>query len=321
MAESKSIGRRRFLRQTGSLLIAGTAASFMPLAVLGADQRRYSRLTILHTNDVHSRIEPFPMDGSRWQGLGGAARRAGLIKQIRREQRNVLLLDAGDMVQGTPYFNRFGGELEIQLMNKMGYDAATFGNHEFDNGLEHLAGMVEQAKFPFLNSNYEFGDTPLAGRTNSYRIFNKKGLRVGVFGMGIELSGLVDPLSIQNVQYSYPVAVANEMAGRLKHDLKCDLVICLSHLGYEYRNNKVSDRVLAAETYDIDLIVGGHTHTFMAEPVQIQNKSGGLTVINQVGHSGILLGRIDFIFEESSNKKRLVAAQPYPVGSDGNNLV
>lgn len=313
MDGSAPIDRRKFLKRSGALLVAGTAATWLPFPVWAAEGRRIKRLTILHTNDMHSRIEPFPMDGTRWQGLGGVARRASLIKQVRREQRNVLLFDAGDIVQGTPYFNRFGGELEIGLMNKMGYDAATFGNHEFDNGLEHLAGMVGEARFPFLNSNYDFGNTPLAGKASSYQVFRKQGLKIGVFGLGIELAGLVDPSCYVDVHYNYPVAVANEISGRLRHDLKCDLVICLSHLGYRYADRKVSDRVLAAETYDIDLIIGGHTHTFMSEPEQIPNRSGGLTTVNQVGHSGINLGRIDFIFEQTTGRKEMIAAQTYSV--------
>ncbi|HLW49787.1 MAG TPA: metallophosphoesterase [Sphingobacteriaceae bacterium] len=312
MEESSLVNRRRFLQQAGTLLVSGGIAGSLPSQAFAKDVD-YTTLTILHTNDVHSRIEPFPMDGSRNQGLGGAARRATLIDQIRKEQRNVLLFDAGDTVQGTPYFNLFGGKLEMDLMNKMGYDAATFGNHEFDNGLEKLADMVQHAKFPFLVSNYDFSSTPMEGLSQPYRIFSKGGLKVGVFGLGIELDGLVDPVLCQGVKYNYPVAVANEMAGRLKQDLKCDLVICLSHLGYQYRDNKVSDTVLAANTSGIDLIIGGHTHTFLPEPEQVKNLSGGITTINQVGFGGINLGRIDFVFEKKTGKRRLFAQQ-YTVG-------
>lgn len=305
MEESVSVNRRRFLQQAGTLLVSGGIAGSLPLQALANDPE-FTTLTILHTNDVHSRIEPFPMDGSRNQGLGGAARRATLIDQIRKEQKNVLLLDAGDTVQGTPYFNLFGGTLEMDLMNKMGYDAATFGNHEFDNGLEKLADMVRQAKFPFLVSNYDLTSTPLHGLTRPYQIFNKSGLKIGVFGLGIELDGLVDPLLCQGVKYNYPVAVATEMVNRLRQDLGCDLVICLSHLGYQYRDDKVSDKVLAANTSGIDLIIGGHTHTFLSEPEQVKNRAGEITVINQVGFGGINLGRIDFVFERKTGKKRII---------------
>lgn len=303
---NKSVDRRRFLKQAGTLLAGGGLLSLWPEGLL-AQEKNLTRLTILHTNDVHSRIEPFPMDGSRNQGLGGAARRAALIQKLRREEKNVLLFDAGDTVQGTPYFNLFGGQLEMELMNQMGYDAATFGNHEFDNGLEHLAKMVDHAQFPFLNSNYDFTGTPMEGKSHPYQIFNKSGIKVGVFGLGIELDGLVDPLLSAGVRYNYPVAVANEMANRLKNVHECDVIICLSHLGYQYRGDQVSDRVLAAETKDIDLIIGGHTHTFLAEPERIKNRSGGTTTINQVGFGGINLGRIDFVLEKRTGRKQLIA--------------
>ena len=309
MEESHAINRRRFLKQAGTL--AAFSAVSMRAMALASDE--HLPLTILHTNDVHSRIEPFPMDGSRFQGLGGVARRATLVEQIRQEQRNVLLLDAGDMVQGTPYFNLFGGKVELELMSKMGYDAGTFGNHEFDNGLEGLAGMMAYANFPFLTANYDFSDTILQGKTRDYRIFKKQGLRIGVFGLGIELAGLVDPTLCQGVRYLDPIAIANEIAARLKNDYKCSLVICLSHLGYRYGNGKVSDQVLAAQTRYIDLIIGGHTHTFMPEPEAIRNLEGDLTVINQVGFAGINLGRLDYEFERKSGKGKLVTAGMYEV--------
>lgn len=287
----------------------------MPSLARANDER--VSLTVLHTNDVHSRIEPFPMDGSRNQGLGGVARRATLVEQIRLEQRNVLLLDAGDMVQGTPYFNLFGGKVELELMSKMGYDAGTFGNHEFDNGLEGLADMVPYANFPFLTANYDFSDTIINGKTRDYRIFKKQGLRIGVFGLGIQLDGLVDPTLCRGVRYLDPLTVANEMAARLRNDYKCSLVICLSHLGYRYGDDRVSDRVLAANTRYIDLIIGGHTHTFMPEPEAIRNLGGDVTLINQVGFAGINLGRLDYEFERKSGKKAFVAATAYNVSTPG----
>ncbi len=309
MEESHAINRRRFLKQAGAF--AACAAVSVPAL---ADDERIP-LTILHTNDVHSRIEPFPMDGSRFQGLGGVARRATLVERIRREQRNVLLLDAGDMVQGTPYFNLFGGKVELELMSKMGYDAGTFGNHEFDNGLEGLADMIRFANFPFLTANYDFSDTILNGKTRDYLIFRKQGLRIGVFGLGIQLEGLVDPTLCRGVRYLNPVTIANEMAARLKNDFKCSLVICLSHLGYRYGDDKVSDQLLAAQTRNIDLIIGGHTHTFMPEPESIRNLEGEVTVVNQVGFAGINLGRLDYEFERRSGKKKLIVATAYEISA------
>jgi len=300
--------RRRFLKQAGTLAAFSAMSGFPAATLAGEDQ---VKLTILHTNDVHSRIDPFPMDGSRYQGLGGIARRASLINRIRTEERHVLLLDAGDTVQGTPYFNLFGGRLEMELMNKLGYDASTFGNHEFDNGLEDLASMVSLARFPFLTSNYDFRNTPLAGKTRDYLILKRGGLRIGVFGLGIELDGLVDPTNCRDVQYLDPIGTANTWADRLRHDYGCHFVICLSHLGYSYPSGQVSDRILAAQTRNIDLIIGGHTHTFMPAPEQIRNLAARLTTVNQVGFAGIQLGRLDYVFDRRTGKTTLAAAGRY----------
>ena len=149
------------------------------------------KLTILHTNDQHSRIEPFDSSYTKNPNQGGFARRASLIKNIREQEKNVLLLDCGDIFQGTPYFNMFGGELEFKLMSMMGYDAATMGNHDFDNGLEGFLKALPNAKFPFVTSNYDFKNTILDGKTLDYKIFNKDGIKVGIFGLGVELAGLV----------------------------------------------------------------------------------------------------------------------------------
>ena len=307
-----AINRRRFLKRASTLAAASVVGS-APLAALANED--HVSVTILHTNDVHSRIDPFPMDGSYHQGLGGVARRATLVERIRQEQRNVLLLDAGDTVQGTPYFNLFGGKVELELMSKLGYDASTFGNHEFDNGLEGLDKMLDYAKFPFLTTNYDLRDTILDGKTRDYLIMKKQGIRIGIFGLGIELDGLVDPTLCKGVRYLDPIAVANEMAASLRNDHRCSLVICLSHLGYRYEGDKVSDRVLAANTSNIDLIIGGHTHTFMPEPEHIRNRDGELTTINQVGYAGINVGRLDYTFERQSGKKKRLTAGHYEMSA------
>lgn len=314
MDELSAINRRHFLKQAGTLTALSTIGG-IPLAALANEDQ--VALTILHTNDVHSRIDPFPMDGSRNQGLGGVARRATLVERIRSEQRNMLLLDAGDTVQGTPYFNLFGGKVELELMSKMRYDASTFGNHEFDNGLEGLAKMLPYAKFPFLTANYDFSDTILKGKTRDYIIFKKQGLRIGVFGLGIELDGLVDPTLCQGVRYLNPITTANVLAERLKQDYRCSLVVCLSHLGYKYQGNKVSDVALARNSRNIDLIVGGHTHTFMPEPEHIRNLDGRMTTVNQVGFAGINVGRLDYVFERQTGKKTLVTAGTYEISERG----
>jgi 5'-nucleotidase len=303
------INRRKFIKN-GSIVAAATALSIDSLDAVASGEIK--RLTILHTNDVHSRIEPFPMDGSRNQGLGGVARRSSLIKKIRAEEKNVLLLDAGDIFQGTPYFNLYGGELEIKLMSDMGYDAATMGNHDFDNGVEGFYKQLPHANFPILVSNYDFSDTVLHQSTRPYKVFNKAGLKVGVFGLGIELKGLVGEKNYGGTVYQDPIVKANEVAGLLKNELKCDLIICLSHLGYKYTDNTVSDQLLAQNNDHIDLIIGGHTHTFMAKPQDVKNRAGNITTINQVGFAGINLGRIDYHFESYRGKK-LLSSSPYMI--------
>lgn len=292
--------RRNFVKNT----VAGAALFALGIrnnSVFAADD--LVKLTILHTNDVHSRIDPFPMDGSRNQGMGGVAARSALISKIRGEEENVLLFDAGDIFQGTPYFNFYGGELEIKMMSMMKYDAATMGNHDFDNGVEGFYKQLPHANFPVLTANYDFTDTLLNGKTQQYKIFKKDGLKIGVFGLGIELTGLVNKQQYGNTLYLDPIAKALVMEKRLKHDHKCDLIICLSHLGYRYQDKKVSDVVLAQSTNFIDLIIGGHTHTFLPKPESVRNLSGKETLINQVGFAGINLGRIDYYFNRYKGQK------------------
>lgn len=295
------MNRRHFIQTVGSgALLAGAGA--FPLQAFAADPE-ILKLTILHTNDVHSRIEPFPMDGSRMQGLGGAARRAALIKKIRQEQEHVLLLDAGDIFQGTPYFNVYGGELEMKLMTQMGYDAATIGNHDFDAGIDGLYKQLPNANFPLINCNYDFSNTVLKDKVKPYQIFNRGHIKIGILGVGIELNGLVPKTMYKETQYLDPIANANKIATQLKNDEKCDFVICLSHLGYKYGENKVSDIVLANKSRHIDLIIGGHTHTFLDEPVVEANLDGDPVLINQVGWAGAVLGRLDVFFERNRKGK------------------
>ncbi len=291
--------RRSFLKNTAYTSIVLTTGSFPMMASPIAPE--ITKLTILHTNDVHSRIEPFPMDGGKNEGLGGVAKRATLIKKIRSEEKNVLLLDAGDIFQGTPYFNFFGGELEMKLMSEMGYDGATIGNHDFDLGVDGLEKQLKYANFPLLISNYDFSDTVLAGKTKPYKIFNKGGIKIGVFGVGIELDGLVPASLYKGTLYNDPLKAAELTSKILKEEEHCDFVICLSHLGYKYKENKVSDQDLAANSSYIDLIIGGHTHTFLNLPDRVPNKLSKPVIITQVGWAGIMLGRLDVFFER--NKK------------------
>lgn len=259
-----------------------------------------SRLVVLHTNDTHSRLDPFPMDGGRFAGRGGAARRHTLVKRVRSANDHVLLLDSGDIFQGTPYFNFHAGEPEFRVMSEMGYDAATLGNHDFDNGVDGLADMLPHAKFEFVSANYDVKGTALEKRVRSYWIHEAGPVKIGIFGLGIAFEGLILPRLHEGVSYADPVERASATARELR-DQGCSLVVCLSHLGYRYRDpDRPSDRTVAAAVPDVDLILGGHTHTFMDRPVafgRLGRRPDAL--IAQVGWGGMRLGRIDVAFDES----------------------
>ena len=303
------MNRKQFLRTLGGGTLAMTLApnflmaeDFSALSLASENQ-----LTILHTNDQHSRIEPFDSSYTRNPNQGGFARRAALVQKIRSQESNVLLLDSGDTFQGTPYFNFFGGELEFKLMSMMGYDASTMGNHDFDNGLQGFKKVRPVAKFPFLCSNYDFKNTILDGETEKYKIFNKNGIKVGIFGVGIQLEGLVGKKDYGETEYLDPIEIAQHYSDFLRNDKKCDMVICLSHIGYDYKDDpkKISDKLLAANTAGIDLILGGHTHTFLPEPQSFINKNGKNVLVNQVGWAGLLLGKITFYFDKNKNVKNI----------------
>lgn len=290
--------RRQFIKQL-SWGVAGV--SVLGTSFPAKAESIGSKLTIIHTNDFHSQIDPFPSDAPRFAGEGGMIRRANLIRSIRDEGGEVLLLDCGDIYQGTPYFNYYKGELELKLMSQMGYDGATIGNHEFDNGLEGIANQLKHAKFPFICSNYDFSDTIMNGKTIPFKVFQKGKIKVGVYGLGIELNGLVTPSNYGATKYLDPIATAQKMERYLVKKEKVDFVICLSHLGYKYRDETVSDVVIARNTRFTDVILGGHTHTFMDEPQMVVNSKGKKVVINQVGWGGLRLGRLDFTFGEGGD--------------------
>jgi len=295
--------RRTFIQQTA----ATTALMGLGLSFSSFKSSEAKHLTILHTNDVHSYIDPFPATHPKNPNMGGVARRAALIETIRQENPNVLLLDAGDIFQGTPYFNYYGGELEFKLMSMMNYDLATLGNHDFDNGIEGFYAQLPNASFGFVSANYDFKNTVLDGLVKPYKIFNKNGIKVGIFGLGVQLDGLVDKKNYKETIYNDPVSVSQDMSRILKYEEKCDLVICLSHIGYKYKDNpeKICDVKLATLTQDIDLIIGGHTHTFLDKPAILKNAADKDVLVNQVGCYGINLGRIDFYLDSDKTKAAL----------------
>ncbi len=296
--------RRNFLRNIATST-AGITLGTVPLDLLASPD--FVTITILHTNDIHCHVEPFTGSNERYAGKGGLARVSEIIKTIRKENLNTLVFDAGDMFQGTPYFNYFKGELILKLMSESGYDAGTIGNHEFDNGLEGILSPLPNAKFPIINSNYDFSDTILAEKFFRWKIFRQAGIKIGIYGLGIELNGLVLDKNYGKTVYNEPLKVALEMEKFLKEDQKCDLVVCLSHLGLRYREKKVSDMVLAEETSMTDLIVGGHTHTFLKEPVIQKNKVGKQVIVNQAWWGGLVVGKIDFVFENGKHRKAVFA--------------
>ncbi len=294
-----NISRRKFLQQSAATS-ALLAASQFPFEALAQENQQHS-VTILHTNDVHSRLDPFPMDGSKYQGLGGVVARERVISKIRNEEAHTILLDAGDIFQGTPYFNYYKGEPEMKVMSLLRYDAATLGNHDFDNGIDGLVAQMQHADFPFVNCNYDFSHTSLESIMQPYTIIKKGKIKIGILGVGIELNGLVPEKLFGQISYQDPIKAANEVAYFLKKRKRCDFIICLSHLGFEYPNNKVSDKILAKESEHIHLIIGGHTHTFLEEPHKLKNRNNQEVLINQVGWAGIHLGRINIFFDNKND--------------------
>ena len=290
--------RRRFIKNS----IYGSLGGSLILNSLSCEKKNFKKITILHTNDVHSHIEPFPKDHSKFPNMGGFERRSTLINNIRLKNPNTLLLDAGDVFQGTPYFNFYGGELEFKLMSMLKYDAMTIGNHDFDNGIDGLNSQLPKASFDIISSNYDFSNTILENKIKRTKTYILDEVKIGVFGLGIELKGLVSDELYKETKYLDPVEISNDITDYLKNEEKCDLIICLSHLGFKYKKNKISDFILAQKTKDIDLIIGGHTHTFMDKPTITKNKIGNDVIINQVGCFGIYLGKIDFYLDTDKIK-------------------
>ena len=293
--------RRNFIQKTAA------STAFISLGGLGlasCTQSTATKITILHTNDVHSHIEAFGPNEGRNANKGGVTRRASLVETLRNENPNTLLLDAGDIFQGTPYFNFYGGELEFKLMSMLKYDVATIGNHDFDNGINGLYAQLPHAKFDFISANYDFTNTVMDTHVKPYKTFVKDGIKIGVFGLGIELQGLVNKAAYKETVYLDPIEIAQDMSRILKTEEACDLIICLSHLGYEYKKapSKISDIKLAKATQDIDLIIGGHTHTFLDKPTVETNAVGKSVLVNQVGCYGLYLGKIDFYFDAKKLK-------------------
>lgn len=256
------------------------------------------QLLILHTNDTHSCVLPLNpnLADTMLAGRGGFLRRAAMIDQMRKEDKDLLLLDSGDFSQGSPYYTMFKGDVETELMNIMGYDAATIGNHEFDFGLENMARIFRKAKFPIVCANYDFTGTVVEGLVKPYVIIKRKGVRIGIFGLSPKLDGLVMASTCAGVRYSDPIKTANAVADKLKNDEKCDVVICLSHLGWDEAG--LNDMEMMAKTRNIDLVLGGHSHSYFKTLNHVRNLDGKDVPNDQNGKHGIFVGKITFSLEK-----------------------
>lgn len=285
------MNRRDFIKKgfLGAALLSSGKFPFSAYA-----QEVSEQLIILHTNDTHSRIEPFPSSDKNFPNMGGVSRRAEIIEAYRKKYKHVLLLDAGDFLQGTPYFNMYRGEVEVKAMNQMRYDACTIGNHEFDVGMERLGELIEMSDFPFICSNYDFSKTNLSGMTKNYTIIEKGPFRIGILGLGVKLYGLVPQEAYGKTWVKDALEVAKSTSEFLKKKQKCNVVICLSHVGYSYEKESIiSDVKIAESTEFIDIIIGGHTHTFLDSPTFITNKKNQIVLVNQMGWGGTRLGQIE----------------------------
>lgn len=288
------INRRKFLSTSTAFGAGVLALPRLPLAATAADD---TVVTILHTNDTHSQIDPLP-DNDQYAGKGGVARRATLVKRVRKENPNTLLIDAGDAFQGTPYFNFYKGEVEYKSMSAIGYDAGTIGNHEFDNGVDALAAAMKFATFDVVSSNYDVKGTPLEPIVKPYVVKTVAGIRIGLFGLGISPVALITPANFKGITYLDPIETARNMVKTLRGTERCALVVAMSHLGF-YKNPRprdVGDAQVVSQVDGIDLIASGHTHTFMEQPERVKQPCGQETLVFQVGRSGIYVGRVDFTF-------------------------
>ena len=287
------MNRRKFL---SSSAIFGAAVLTAPRSFAFAPNETV--ITILHTNDTHSQIDPLPPN-DRNAGKGGVARRATLVKRVRKENPNTLLIDAGDVLQGTPYFNFYRGEVEYKAMSAIGYDASTLGNHEFDNGVDALAAALKFANFDIVSTNYDVKGTALEGLIKPYVVKTVGGIRVGLFGLGISPTALITPENFKGITYNDPVLAARNVVKTLREQQRCALLVCMSHLGYPFSDrpsNNIDDVKLAAQVDGIDFIASGHSHLFMDKPAEQTQPCGAKTLIFQVGKSGINVGRVDFTF-------------------------
>ena len=257
------------------------------------------QIVILHTNDTHSTIEPVSKYSKVKEAAGkaGCVRRATMVKQLREQNPDILLFDSGDFSQGSTFYTMYKGDVEVGLMNNMGYDAATIGNHEFDFGLDNLARLARQAKFPIVCSNCDFTGTPCQDVIKKYCVVVRDGVRIGVFGLTPKIEGLVMKENIAGVKYIDPIQATKEMVSVLRDKERCDIVVCLSHLGWKLAPEYIDDQVLISSTTGIDIVLGGHSHTYMKEMEWVDNAEGKSIPVDQNGKHGAFVGKITLKLE------------------------
>ena len=261
--------------------------AFLPLTATAQKQ-----LTILHTNDTHSTILPLNpnLEDTMKAGRGGYLRRINMLKEERRKDPDLLLFDSGDFSQGSGYYTMFKGDVEVGLMNEMHYDAATIGNHEFDFGLDNMARLFKMAQFPIVCTNYDFTGTVCEGLVKPYVVLKRKGVKIGVFALSPKLKGLISDKNCPGVKYLDPAKVALETATMLKKDMKCDMVICISHLGWDMGGD--DDSYMIKGSRNIDVVLGGHSHSFLERLEYVNNMDGKPVPVDQIGNHGIFIGKM-----------------------------
>ncbi len=276
-----------------------TVLLYMLLLFTAIGANAQKQLHILHTNDTHSCIMPLNpnLADTAVAGRGGFLRRVAMIKEERAKNPDLLLIDSGDFSQGSPFYTMFKGDVEVGLMNLMGYDAVTIGNHEFDFGLENMARIFKMAKFPVVCANYDFTGTCVEGLVKPYVIIKRNGLKIGLFGLSPQLEGLVDLSKCKGVTYLDPIEVGNRVAAELKHDKKCDVVICVSHLGW-LRPDEMGDQKLLASSKDIDLVLGGHSHSYFKDLRYVNNANGKAVPVDQNGKNAMYVGKLTLSFDK-----------------------
>lgn len=268
------------------------------LTVVAVGAKTKKQLVVLHTNDVHSCIMPLNenLDNKDLAGRGGFIRRVNMIKEQRALHPDLLFFDSGDFSQGSGYYTLFKGDVEVGLMNQMGYDAVTIGNHEFDFGLENMARLFRMANFPIVCSNYDFTGTPCDGLVKDYITINRNGLKIGVFALGAPLKGLVANHNCESVKFLDPAETAKKYVKLLRKQEKCDVVICLSHLGWEI--SEYPDQQFIREIDGCDLVLGGHTHTYMPTLEYAPDKTGKMIPDDQNGKHGVFIGKLVLTFQK-----------------------